>query len=243
LLLEGENAADYELLHARISAAVHPADIIDEIFVNDVVSLEWEFLRWRRLSASLLKARQLVALENNLHPLLADDHYREEFVTCLTAVLLEALPEGQTENAARKLALRYARGNEEVCEEVLSLISAADDDESDILARARAIKAKKLVQDYQQREPYAVKLVNELLGSVGQTVDSVSAEDFVTFLETIGGLNSLAADAQTRRDACLREIHRRRAMLGEALRRSVQEIEDGEFEEIETTPTKGKPAV
>ena len=37
----------------------------------------------------------------------------------------------------------------------------------------------------------------------------------------------------------LREIYRRRAVLGETLRRSVQEIEDGEFKVIETTPTKG----
>ena len=39
-----------------------------------------------------------------------------------------------------------------------------------------------------------------------------------------------------------REIERRRAVLGETLRRSVQEIEDGEFEEIETTPAQGKNA-
>jgi len=242
LLLEGESAADYELLHARVCAAVHPGDIIDELLVHDIVSLEWKFLRWRRLSASLLNARQFVALENYLRPLLADDDYQEEFVDCLTDVLLEALPEAQTENAARKLALRYARGNDDVCEEVQSLISAADDDESDIMDRARAIKAKKLVQEYQQRKPYAVKLVNGPLGSVGHTVDSLSAENFVTFLETIERFNGLAADAQTRRDACLREIYRHQAMLGEALRRSVKEIEDGEFEEIETAPAKGKSA-
>jgi hypothetical protein len=40
----------------------------------------------------------------------------------------------------------------------------------------------------------------------------------------------------------LREIDRRRAILGETLRWSVQEIEDGEFEVIETTPAKGKNA-
>jgi hypothetical protein len=31
-------------------------------------------------------------------------------------------------------------------------------------------------------------------------------------------------------------------VLGEALRPSVQEVEDGEFEVIETTPAKGKSA-
>ena len=42
------------------------------------------------------------------------------------------------------------------------------------------------------------------------------------------------------RNASLHEIERRRAILGETLRRSVQEIEDGEFEVIETTPAQGK---
>jgi hypothetical protein len=40
----------------------------------------------------------------------------------------------------------------------------------------------------------------------------------------------------------LREIDRRRAVLGETLRRSVQEIEDAEFKVVETTPNKGKNA-
>jgi hypothetical protein len=48
-VLEGEDAAAYDELLARICAAVKPVDIIDEIFIADVVSLEWEVLRWRRL--------------------------------------------------------------------------------------------------------------------------------------------------------------------------------------------------
>jgi hypothetical protein len=41
-LLEGEDAAAYHQLHARICAVVQPVDIIEEIFIADVVSLEWE---------------------------------------------------------------------------------------------------------------------------------------------------------------------------------------------------------
>ena len=44
-LLEGEDAAAYDQLLARICAAVKPVDIIDEMFIADVVSLEWEVLR------------------------------------------------------------------------------------------------------------------------------------------------------------------------------------------------------
>lgn len=43
-----------------------------------------------------------------------------------------------------------------------------------------------------------------------------------------------------RRNASLREIDRRRAILGETLRQSVQEIEAEEIKVIETTPAQGK---
>ena len=51
----GENAADYDELVARLCAAVRPVDVIDEMFINDVVSLEWEVSRWRRLKLSLIR--------------------------------------------------------------------------------------------------------------------------------------------------------------------------------------------
>jgi hypothetical protein len=51
-LLEGEDAAAYHQLHARICAVVQPVDIIEEIFIANVVYLVWEVLRWRRLKWS-----------------------------------------------------------------------------------------------------------------------------------------------------------------------------------------------
>lgn len=57
-LLEGESSADYGDLLARVSAAVEPADILEEIFVRDVVDLSWEALRLRRLKAALLESSQ-----------------------------------------------------------------------------------------------------------------------------------------------------------------------------------------
>ena len=45
LLIEGEDAAAYDQLLDRICAAVKPVDIIDEIFIADVVPSEWEVLR------------------------------------------------------------------------------------------------------------------------------------------------------------------------------------------------------
>ena len=55
-LLEGENAAAYDELLARVSGAMKPTDILEEIWVRDVVDLVWETFRLRRLKSSLLAA-------------------------------------------------------------------------------------------------------------------------------------------------------------------------------------------
>ena len=56
-LLEDEDAAAYDGLLARFRAAAKPVDIIDEMFIVDVVALEWEVLRWRRLKLGLIQGR------------------------------------------------------------------------------------------------------------------------------------------------------------------------------------------
>src|SRR5262249_8121818 len=66
LLLEGEDAAAYEQLLARFCAAVKPVDVIDEMLTADIVALEWEVLRWRRLKRNLMQEVALKALERFL---------------------------------------------------------------------------------------------------------------------------------------------------------------------------------
>jgi hypothetical protein len=48
--------------------------------------------------------------------------------------------------------------------------------------------------------------------------------------------------SERRRSASLHEIDRRRSHLGEALRRSIQQIEQDESRMIETAPTGGTDA-
>jgi hypothetical protein len=55
-LIAGENASSYDELLARVTAALKPADVMEEIWVRDMVDLVWETLRLRRLKASLLAA-------------------------------------------------------------------------------------------------------------------------------------------------------------------------------------------
>jgi len=53
-LLDGEDPAAYDDLLARVSGAVKPSDILEEIWVRDVVDLTWEVQRLRQLKAKLL---------------------------------------------------------------------------------------------------------------------------------------------------------------------------------------------
>jgi hypothetical protein len=65
-LIEGEDAAAYNQLHARISAAVKPKDVLEEIWVRDVVDLTWETLRMRHFKAKLLASATSTGLQRIL---------------------------------------------------------------------------------------------------------------------------------------------------------------------------------
>ena len=75
-LLEGEDTAAYDELLARISGAVKPADIFEEIWVRDIVDLVWDAFRLRRLKANLLTAVAHEGLRTILGPLIGWDDAR-----------------------------------------------------------------------------------------------------------------------------------------------------------------------
>ena len=52
-------------------------------------------------------------------------------------------------------------------------------------------------------------------------------------LDSFERLDRMLASAEVRRNNALREIERHRAALGGAVRRSVEEIEDAEFRDVE----------
>ena len=67
-LLDGESQEVYDALLARVTGTVNPKDIIEEIWVHDIVDLVWEILRLRRLKAALLSS----SLGRGLHKLYND---------------------------------------------------------------------------------------------------------------------------------------------------------------------------
>ena len=68
-LFEGEDSAGYDQLLARVSGAIKPSDIIEEIWIRDIVALTWEALRLRRARAALLAANRYVGVKRVLQPL------------------------------------------------------------------------------------------------------------------------------------------------------------------------------
>ena len=75
-LIAGEDQAQYEAMRDQISAAVGPLDFLEEIWVNDVVSLVWETQRLRRLKANFLKADVARGVHRILSPLGSTDSSR-----------------------------------------------------------------------------------------------------------------------------------------------------------------------
>jgi hypothetical protein len=239
-LLEGEDAAAYDELLSRVSAAAKPVDIIDEMFIADVVSLEWELLRWRRLKSSLMRTHALKALEQFLTNHLDYDQYWKFFEEDLTEMLQDNL-EDQSEDDARRLAHKCARNEPDADEKVNQILAGMNLDMDNILKRARARKAEELSQEYVRRKPGAIKLIDKLLTRASLSIDALMAEALAKQLDNIERIDRLATIAETRRNAMLREIDRRRAVLGEALRRQVQEVE-GEFKVIEKPSAETKSA-
>jgi hypothetical protein len=74
-LISGENSASYDELLARVTNTIKPGDIIEEMWVRDLVDLLWEVLRLRRLKASFLVGRAYEGLQKTLFAMGADNAF------------------------------------------------------------------------------------------------------------------------------------------------------------------------
>ena len=66
-LLPNESLEDYEGLQAGLRAKIVPQDVLEEIWLRDVLDLQWEVLRMRRLKARLLANSSPSGLESLFH--------------------------------------------------------------------------------------------------------------------------------------------------------------------------------
>src|SRR5262245_17608473 len=242
-LLEGEDPAAYDELFDGIHAAVKPVDIVDEMLVADVVALEWQAVRWRRLKSTLLRMGQSEALAGFLDEKMRYHLYAKDFEDDLATTLRDILPSAQADSV-EQLARACAQKDAGAADEIDMILGGSGTtlSVSRILGRARLGKARELAQRYLRREPDAVELVDEILASASQDIDSLMAKGMPSRLDAIEQIDRLAYFAEGRRNASLREIDRRRPLLSESLRCSVKEVEEVEFQVIEATQAKGENA-
>jgi len=146
LLLEGEDAAAYDELLARMCAAVKPVDVIDEMLVADIVALQWEVLRWRRLKRTLMQEVALKALERFLIDRLESNYalHEEHFQSYLAEILKNNFPPEQAEMLAAECAPNTDEANDKLGRVLISIGLGMND----VLDDARADKAKELAQEY-----------------------------------------------------------------------------------------------
>ena len=95
-LLEGEDAAAYDELLARVSAAANPSDVIHEIWVRDVVDLTWEILRWRRLKKKDLEVLSVTSVT-------LSNYYMDLLEKIVVLDRLTTIAETRRNNALREI--------------------------------------------------------------------------------------------------------------------------------------------
>jgi hypothetical protein len=95
-------------------------------------------------------------------------------------------------------------------------------------------EAGKLGNSWAAGNDSARNKVDVILNKAGLTIDEVTAITLEKKLDSFERLDRLLASAEARRNNALREIDRHRDALGSGVRRSIEEIEDADFRDVET---------
>jgi hypothetical protein len=167
-VLYGECAATFDALYESVRSALSPRDVIDEMWVREVVDIFWEAVRLRRARVKFLGAST-------------------------RGGLVKLMP---------------------------------------LLDLSPGISVKSLVESWGKRESAGVNYVEVLLEKAGLDQESILAETLVLKLDIIERIDRLIMQAESRRNAMLREMDRRRDGAAQRLRVVAAEIEDAEFQEI-----------
>ncbi len=237
-LFEAEDDRSYSELLESVCAAVKPVNVIEEMFVADVVLLQWEILELRRLKSALIAVTVYEALKSALYSLVEYDLIEEEFEQRVAEELKANVSDDKDEGFVQELMRKYhddEPGAKNLIDQILEpagqscygVYKSLKDDKLEALARSCA-----------RRETDDIKQVEQLLAARGLTVHEVTVDPIMRKVEDLQRIDHLITSAENRRNTALHEIDRRWSRLGNQLRRSV-EAQDAEFEVIHS---EGKTA-
>jgi hypothetical protein len=91
-----------------------------------------------------------------------------------------------------------------------------------------------LCQKWLAGDKDARKNVDAILAKAGLTIEEVTAKTLEKKIGVFEKIDRMLASAEARRNNALREIDRHRDALGGGVRRSIEDIEDAEFRDVET---------
>jgi hypothetical protein len=104
-LLQGEDRAEYERWRAAVIGELKPADLMEKIWTNDIIYLEWEIIRFRRAKANYIRHLAAPDLLSALVQKLGDSGPHTDVATSIAANI------GTLEPLERMIAVMEQRRN------------------------------------------------------------------------------------------------------------------------------------
>jgi hypothetical protein len=156
-LLDDEDSDAYDELLARVSGTVKPADVLEEILVQDFVDLTWEGRRMRHLKVHLLAAEAYRGLQRVLDPLCG--YIR-----------------------AKQLAAAWATRDEEAVAEVKELLANAELSMDEVRAQTLALKIvdigliDRMIMNAETRRNLVLREVDRHRTTLGRTLRKAASE-------------------------------------------------------------------
>ena len=162
-LIDGESSAGYDDLLARVCETLRPSDVLEQIWVRDIVNLVWEGFRLRRLKASLMSAAAYEGMAQVLEPLIGYPSLtarnwasRDDAAVQKVEAALDRAGLSRDAVAARTLSVRI--GDFERIERMMAATEARRHAALQQLDRHRASFALRLRRKLQEVEDAEVKL-------------------------------------------------------------------------------------
>ena len=93
-------------------------------------------------------------------------------------------------------------------------------------------EAVNLADLWAEGDQIAIGRVDKMFASTGVTMEMVRSRTLSANIDVVERIDRMAMNAETRRNAALREIERHRSGIAEALRRRTDDVVEGEFEAV-----------